>query len=55
MVSSTRKLIVSAFVVVAPRPCRVRKFDAEVETGVEAERLEPFAEPGECVAHLTGA
>ena len=36
-------------------PCGVRKFDAEVETGVEAERLEPFAEPGACVAHLTGA
>jgi predicted ArsR family transcriptional regulator len=28
---------------------------AELETGVEAERLEPFAEPGACVAHLTGA
>ena len=27
----------------------------ELGTGVEAERLEPFAEPGACIAHLTGA
>jgi predicted ArsR family transcriptional regulator len=28
---------------------------AELATGVEADRLEPFAEPGACVGHLTGA
>ena len=28
---------------------------AELGTGVEAEWLEPFAEPGACVGHLTGA
>ena len=28
---------------------------SELGTGVEADRLEPFAEPGACVAHLTGA
>jgi predicted ArsR family transcriptional regulator len=28
---------------------------AELGTGVEADRLEPFAEPGACVGHLTGA
>ena len=27
---------------------------AELGTGVEADRLEPFAEPGACVAHVTG-
>ena len=27
---------------------------AELETGVEADWLEPFAEPGACVGHLTG-
>jgi predicted ArsR family transcriptional regulator len=26
----------------------------ELGTGVEADRLEPFAEPGACVAHVTG-
>ena len=28
---------------------------AELGTGVEADSLEPFAEPGACVGHLTGA
>src|SRR5438552_2420094 len=28
---------------------------AELGTGVEADRLQPFAEPGACVGHLTGA
>jgi predicted ArsR family transcriptional regulator len=28
---------------------------AELATGVEADWLEPFAEPGACVGHLTGA
>jgi predicted ArsR family transcriptional regulator len=28
---------------------------AELGTGVEADGLEPFAEPGACVAHVTGA
>ena len=28
---------------------------AELATAVEADRLEPFAEPGACVGHLTGA
>jgi predicted ArsR family transcriptional regulator len=28
---------------------------AELATGVEADWLEPFAEPGACVAHVTGA
>ena len=28
---------------------------AELDTGIEADSLEPFAEPGACVAHLTGA
>ncbi|MDQ2909576.1 MAG: ArsR family transcriptional regulator, partial [Actinomycetota bacterium] len=28
---------------------------AELGTGVEADWLEPFAEPGACVGHLTGA
>ncbi len=28
---------------------------AGLATGVEADRLEPFAEPGACVGHLTGA
>jgi predicted ArsR family transcriptional regulator len=28
---------------------------AELGTGVEADWLEPFAEPGACVAHMTGA
>jgi len=28
---------------------------AQLETGVEADWLEPFAEPGACVGHLTGA
>jgi predicted ArsR family transcriptional regulator len=28
---------------------------AELQTGVEADRLEPFAEPGACLGHLTGA
>jgi predicted ArsR family transcriptional regulator len=28
---------------------------AELATDVEADRLEPFAEPGACVGHLTGA
>jgi predicted ArsR family transcriptional regulator len=28
---------------------------AELGTGIEADRLEPFAEPGACVGHLTGA
>jgi hypothetical protein len=28
---------------------------AELETGVEAHWLEPFAEPGACIGHLTGA
>src|SRR5207249_1414840 len=28
---------------------------AELESGVAADRLEPFAEPGACVGHLTGA
>ena len=28
---------------------------AELGTGVEADWLEPFAEPGACVAHLTRA
>jgi predicted ArsR family transcriptional regulator len=28
---------------------------AQLASGVEAERLEPFAEPGACVGHLTGA
>ena len=28
---------------------------AELGTGVEADRLEPFAEPGACVGHLTSA
>ena len=28
---------------------------AELRTGVEADRLQPFAEPGACVGHLTGA
>jgi predicted ArsR family transcriptional regulator len=28
---------------------------AELATGVEADRLEPFAEPGACIGHLTGA
>jgi predicted ArsR family transcriptional regulator len=27
----------------------------ELQTDVEADRLEPFAEPGACVAHITGA
>ncbi len=27
----------------------------ELGTGVEADSLEPFAEPGACVGHLTGA
>ena len=27
---------------------------AELGTGVEADRLEPFAEPGACIAHVTG-
>jgi predicted ArsR family transcriptional regulator len=27
---------------------------AELGTGVEADGLEPFAEPGACVAHVTG-
>jgi predicted ArsR family transcriptional regulator len=27
---------------------------AELGTGVEADRFEPFAEPGACVAHVTG-
>ena len=28
---------------------------AELASGVEADRLEPFAEPGACIGHLTGA
>jgi predicted ArsR family transcriptional regulator len=28
---------------------------AELGTGIEADSLEPFAEPGACVGHLTGA
>lgn len=28
---------------------------AELGTGVEADSLEPFAEPGACIGHLTGA
>jgi predicted ArsR family transcriptional regulator len=28
---------------------------AELATGVEADSLQPFAEPGACVGHLTGA
>jgi len=28
---------------------------AELPAGVQADRLEPFAEPGACVGHLTGA
>ena len=28
---------------------------AELPTGVQADRLQPFAEPGACVGHLTGA
>src|SRR5439155_21257272 len=28
---------------------------AELGTGVEADWLQPFAEPGACVGHLTGA
>jgi predicted ArsR family transcriptional regulator len=27
---------------------------AELGTGIEADRLEPFAEPGACIAHVTG-
>jgi hypothetical protein len=27
---------------------------AELGTGVEADGLEPFAEPGACIAHVTG-
>ncbi len=33
----------------------VRGALAELATGVEADRLEPFAEPGACVTHITGA
>jgi predicted ArsR family transcriptional regulator len=33
----------------------VRGALAELGTGVEADWLEPFAEPGACVGHLTGA
>ena len=32
----------------------VRGALAELGTGVEADRFEPFAEPGACVAHVTG-
>ena len=28
---------------------------AELGTGIEADSLEPFAEPGACIGHLTGA
>jgi predicted ArsR family transcriptional regulator len=33
----------------------VRGALAELATGVEADWLEPFAEPGACIGHLTGA
>ena len=33
----------------------IRGAPAELGTGVEADWLEPFAEPGACVGHLTGA
>ena len=28
---------------------------AELATGIEADSLKPFAEPGACIGHLTGA